>query len=345
MNLGFWKKAREQAIKENRPLLVMAPMADVTDPAFRVLIAEKSRMGKEGGGPDALWTEFVSADGLMSPGREALIADLKYTEIERPIVAQLFTGNPEKMFEASKLVQELGFDALDINMGCPDRSVEKQGGGASLIKNPERAREIIRSAKLGAPNLPVSVKTRIGYNRRDELVPWLTNILLEEPAVLTVHARTRKEMSKVPARWEHVAEAVELRDKLQAHIPREDRTLIFGNGDIETIKDAYRVALETKADGVMIGRGIFGKPWLFDRTRAEKYPDDVYGGYSIQERLNILKEHIALFENMVGHKNFAVMKKHFKAYVTGWDGAKELRTKMMESDSPEEICKIIEEYK
>ncbi|MCR4336423.1 MAG: tRNA-dihydrouridine synthase family protein, partial [Candidatus Omnitrophica bacterium] len=219
-----------------RPIMILAPMADVTDSAFRRIIA---KYGK----PDVMWTEFVSADGLCHPkGREKLLIDLSYTEAERPIVAQLFSGRPEKMREASKLAQELGFDGVDINMGCPDRAVEKQCAGASLMKNPTLARELIRAAKEGAPNIPVSVKTRLGYNK-DELETWLPELLAEEPAVVTIHCRTRKEMSDVPARWERVKRAVEIRNELKS------KTLIFGNGDVLDIQDAQKKAEETGADG------------------------------------------------------------------------------------------------
>ncbi len=296
-------------------------MADVTDVAFRQIIA---KYGK----PTVMWTEFVSADGLCHPeGRKKLLKDLEYTEAERPIVAQLFTAHPEKMKEAAALVEKLGFDGLDINMGCPDRSVEKQGTGAAHIKDQSLARDIIRAAKGGAPSLPVSVKTRIGYSK-NELQTWLPELLAEEPAVVTIHARTRKEMSNVPARWEHIREAVEIRNKLKSE------TLIFGNGDVLTVADAKKKAEEFGADGVMLGRAIFGNPWLF----LEKIP-------TVKEKLAVLVEHTKLFEELLtGYKNFAVMKKHFKAYVQGFDGAKELRMKLMETTNAGEVEGIVNEY-
>ena len=203
-----------------KPIVVLAPLANVTDASFRRVIAKHSRhTRKDGsvGGPDVMWTEFVSADGLIratEEGKKKLMADLIYTEAERPIVAQLFSSHPEYMEQAARLCKELGFDGVDINMGCPDRTIEKQGCGSAMIKKPELAAEIIRAAKRGGEGLPVSVKTRIGYNK-NELETWLPALLAENPAVITVHARTRKEMSKVPARWEHVARAVEIRNELQ----------------------------------------------------------------------------------------------------------------------------------
>ncbi|MEK7552707.1 MAG: tRNA-dihydrouridine synthase family protein, partial [Patescibacteria group bacterium] len=238
----FWEKLP-------KPFFVLAPLANVTDAAFRRLIA---RCGK----PDVLWTEFVSADGLMSRGRDKLLPDLIFTPAERPIVAQLFSARPEVLEPAAKLVAALGFDGLDLNMGCPDRQVEKQGAGAALIKNPTLARELIRAARAGAGGLPVSVKTRIGY-RRNELDAWLPELLAEQPAAITLHARTRQEMSKVPAQWAAVARAVKIRDELRS------QTLIIGNGDVGDLAAARARAAETGADGILLGRAIFGHPWLF----------------------------------------------------------------------------------
>ncbi len=309
--------------------MVLAPMADVTDVAFRGIIAEHSRHGQPGGGPDVFYTQFVSCDGLCSPGRKALLHDLRYNEIERPIVAQIFGSNPDTFHETAQLLGELGFDGIDINMGCPDRSVEKQGAGAALIKDPARAKELIRAVKAGAPNIPVSVKTRVGYNK-DELDRWLPQILEEEPAVVTIHARTRKEMSKVPARWEDVKRAVE--------IARGSGTLIVGNGDVETVAQGEQLAAESGADGVMIGRGIFGNPWLFDRTTTrEEIP--------LAERLRVMVLHTKRFEELLGNvKNFAIMKKHYKAYVTGFDGAKDLRIQLMEAKNAAEIESMITDF-
>lgn len=314
MNKGFWAKIKT-------PCAVLAPMADVTDPAFRRIIA---KYGK----PDVTWTEFVSADGLCSPGRKNLIKDLVYDESERPIVAQLFSSNPEKMKEAAKLCQDLGFDGIDINMGCPDRSIEKQGSGAAMIKNPKRAREIIRAAKEGAPNLPISVKTRIGYNK-NEIATWIPEILAEDVVTLTVHCRTRKEMSLVPARWEHLDEVVAIRNSM-----RKD-TLILGNGDIKNVKEGKEKALEHGADGAMLGRAIFGNPWLFsDKDRQQ----------TLKEKLEVLVEHTKLFGELCSHKSFAVMKKHYKAYVNGFDGAKDLRIRLMETNNAEEVEQIVGEF-
>ncbi len=309
-----------------RPFLVLAPMADVTDAAFRRMIA---RYGK----PDVIWTEFVSADGLyhtrevqhLADAHNPLMFDLRYDPGERPIVAQLFTANPDMMEYAARLIADLGFDGVDINMGCPDRSVEKQRAGAALMKDPARARELIRAAKRGVEGrIPVSVKTRVGYNKV-ELETWLPELLAESPAAITVHARTRKEMSDVPARWEHVRHAVELRNKLQ-HSSGNSYTRIIGNGDVATPAQGRAYAAEFGADGVMIGRGIFGNPWLF----SERVPEQA-------ERFRVLVEHCFAFEELCSHKSFSVMKKHFKAYVHGFEGAAALRDRLMQCSSAKEV--------
>ena len=346
-NKNFWTKI-------HKPFFVLAPMANVTDAAFRKMIA---KYGK----PDVMWTEFVSADGLLSSGRKKLLIDLKYSENERPIVAQLFTGNPEVMQVAAQLVAKQGFDGIDINMGCPDRSVEKQGGGAAMMKDSKKALAVLAAAREGWDQssgcdvdhlLPISVKTRIGYSKLD--MKWIELLLRQNLPSLTVHLRTRKEMSDVGAHWELMKDIVKMRDDIYnenllakgklANKRQIVRTLIIGNGDIESLEQAREKIRETGCDGVMIGRGIFGKPWFFSDSKS--------GGLHIQktpkERLKIILEHATTFEKMFGgtkrSKNFAVMKKHFKAYVSGWDGAKELRVKLMESQSLKEVKQIVKEY-
>ena len=303
--------------------MVLAPLADVTDPAFRRIIA---KYGK----PDVMLTEFVSADGLFLGGYEHLIKDLAFTKEERPIVAQFFTGKPEMMRKAAELACGLGFDGIDINMGCPDKSVEKQGSGAAHIKDYKHAQEVILAAMEGAKkdgkNLPVSVKTRIGYNK-NEIETWIPALLETKPAVITLHARTRKEMSNVPAEWKNVKRAVEIRNE------KGSDTLIFGNGDVKDLADAERRVKETGCDGVMLGRAIFGNPWLFGEHKP-----------TISEKLNVMVEHTKLFEELLSHKNFAIMKKHYKAYVNGWDGAKELRVKLMDAKDAGEVEEIVNEY-
>lgn len=305
------------------PLFVLAPMADVTDVAFRRIIA---KYGK----PSLTYTEFVSADGLaLAPlsGRKKLLKDLDYSEAERPIIAQFFTSNPDNMRKAAALAKELGFDGVDINMGCPQDNIIHQGAGACLIKAPALARELIRAAKEGAGGLPVSVKTRLGFNT-DTLEEWLPELLKEEPSMVTIHARTKKDMSKVPARWERVKRAVEIRNELGS------KSLILGNGDVKDMNDARAKIAETGADGVMIGRAIFGNPWLF----SEQVP-------TLEAKLRVMVEHTKLFEELLGGvKSFNIMKKHYKAYVNGFDGAVELRTKLMEAADAAEVEYIVSDF-
>lgn len=314
--MGFWNELP-------KPFFVMAPMEDVTDAAFRRMFALHGR-------PHVTYTEFTSADGLVlapEPGKTKLLKKLLFSDIERPIVAQLFSATPDRMEAAARLVQELGFDGVDINMGCPDRAVEKQGSGAALIKSPEIAVELMRAVRRGAPNLPLSVKTRIGYNC-DELERWVPQLLAEEPAALTLHLRTRKEMSDVPAHWDRMRAAVALRDATGS------KTLIVGNGDVKDIADARAKADESGCDGVMLGRAIFGNPWLFSEHIATP-----------EERINGLIEHLTLFNDLLGSTtHYAVMKKHFKAYIHGWDNAKDLRARLMETDDAASALAILCEH-
>jgi len=291
-----------------RPFFCLAPMADVTDAAFR-------RMFAKYGKPNVIWTEFVSADGLMSKGKEHLLKDLCYDESERPIIAQLFGANIAKMEGAARLIKELKFDGLDINMGCPAAEIEKTGCGSAMIKNPNLAKEIIAAAKAGADPLPVSVKTRLGYSE-NEIETWLPCLIEVGVEVITIHARTRNEMSKVPARWEEIKRAVEIAREMK----REDRPLIIGNGDVKSLEQGRELAKETGCDGIMIGRGAFGAPWFF---KDGPVPPP-------QKVIEVLIEHIKLFDELYKDiKSFEVMKKHFKAYLNGFPGAFELRMKLM----------------
>lgn len=314
---NFWEKI-------DTPLFVLAPMADITDVAFRRII---SKYGK----PDVMWTEFVACDGLyatrekvgMKDEDNPLMQSLLFDKGEHPIVAQLFTSNPERMEYAAKLCADLGFDGIDINMGCPDRSIEKQGAGASHMKDPETAKKVIAAAKKSG--LPVSVKTRIGYNK-EEIDTWIPELLSQDLACLTVHLRTRKEMSKVPAQWDLMPRIVELRDKLSPN------TLILGNGDVESIEDGEIKIKESGCDGVMIGRGIFGNPWFFNKEKKN---------ITVEEKMKVTLEHTRLYEKLLPNSAFNVMKKHYKAYVSGFDGAAELRAKLFATKNADEVEKIL----
>ena len=336
MDNGFWAKL-------NKPIFAMAPMANVTDAAFRRMFAE---VAGDIGKPSIFWTEFVSVEGLLSAGRERLLVDFWKSDLERPIVAQVFGSKPEQFEEVARLIRELGFDGIDINMGCPDRGIEKSGAGASLIRRPELAREIIRATKRGAtsevigangkklPAIPVSVKTRIGY-AKNEIAEWLPILLEENIAALTIHLRTRNEMSDVPAHWEIAPEIVVLRNRIAP------KTLLLGNGDVATLAEAHTRTQESGFDGVMIGRGMFGNPWCFSEASGGQAP-------SVHEKLMKMVEHTELFEKLyLGDKrlkSFDIMKKHFKAYCSGFDDAKELRIKLMEAENAAEVRKLTESF-
>lgn len=349
---NFWKKL-------NKPFFALAPMADVTDPAFRRIIA---KYGK----PDVTWTEFVSADGLAhSVAREKLIKDLAYTEAERPIVAQLFSSNLENMKNAVRLCAELGFDGVDINMGCPDRTIEKQGCGSAMIKTPDIAVKIIQAAKEGireaGKDIPLSVKTRVGYYK-ETIDEWIPVLLNENIAALTIHARTRKDLSQVPANWDYVTKVVALRDKLAPD------TVIIGNGDVMDMNDGLEKAATTGCDGVMIGRACFGNPWIFNkniqvvkrgswkqnfllRILPNRWAKRLMGdsrytvsNISIEEKLQVLVEHSQLFCELLPHKSFATMKKHYKAYCHGFPGAKELRMRLMDAPDVATVERIVNEF-
>ncbi len=318
---NFWQKLAAK----KKPFFVLAPMADVTDYAQRQMLA---KYGK----PDVTYTEFVSADGLVSvKGRAVFLKELRFGENERPIVAQIFSSKPENIKKAAALIAELGFDGVDINMGCPDKAVIKQGAGSALIKTPQLAREIIRAAKEGAGQLPVSVKTRIGFSK-DESEAWLSEILTEKPAALTVHLRTKKEMSEVAAHWELAPRIVEM--------ARENGVVIVGNGDVASLADGQEKAEKSGMDGIMIGRGIFGNPWFFNEKIDIK-------NISLTEKFRVAIEHAKFFEKELAAtsiKGYHVMKKHFKAYVSEFEGAKELRAKLMETENSQQAEKILEDY-
>ena len=304
-----------------RPFFVLAPLADVTDAAFRRVIA---KYGK----PHVLWTEFTSAEGLYGAHHEPLWRNLIYSETERPIVAQLWSASPEAMERAAALVARLGFDGVDINMGCPDRRVERRGAGAALCRQPELAQALIRAAQRGAGALPVSAKIRLGYDR-DELDAWLPALLDAQPAAITIHARTRQEKSEVPAQWDALARAARIR---QAH---GGAALLIGNGDVRDVAEARIRAADAGLDGVMLGRAIFGNPWLF-------HPDITRQALPDAERLRVLAEHTQLYETLLGDiKSMDRMKKHYKAYLAGIEGAEALLPQLMASQSAAEVAGIV----
>lgn len=305
-----------------KPIFILAPMDDVTDTVFRQIIGDLAA-------PDLYFTEFTSVDGMCSEkGREPVTRRLIYKETERPLIAQIWGNDPEKFFKAAQMCAEMGFDGIDINMGCPEKSVVKRGMCSGLISNPELAAKIIQATKEGAGGIPVSVKTRIGM-REIQTEDWIGHLLRQDVAAITVHGRTVREMSKVPAHWGEIGKAVELRDKIAPH------TIIIGNGDVESYEDGVQKAKQYNLDGIMIGRGVFKNLWIFDKSGEVRNP-------SVEERLQMLLKHTKLFTETWGKtKSFAILKKFYKCYISDFDGASELRAKFMDTKNLEEVEKLV----
>lgn len=302
---NFWEKIP-------KPFLVLAPMEDVTDYVFREIIA--TELPK----PDVFFTEFTNADGLFSRGSDEVIKRFKFNESHRPIVAQIWGSNPDTIYKASKLISDLGFNGIDINMGCPVHAVVAKGAGAALCKTPELAKEIIDAAKKGSGGVPVSVKTRLGYDKvnTDE---WISFLLKQDLTALTVHGRVAVEMSKFPANWDEIGKAVKLKNDIAP------KTLIIGNGDIKSRAQAIEMHEKHGVDGIMIARGIFSNPWIFDKQEKT---------HSKEEYLAILKKHLALYDQTWRDtKSIDRMKKFFKMYITNSRGANKLRQKLMDCRS------------
>lgn len=304
-----------------RPIFILAPMEDVTDTVLRQVIAH---CGK----PAVFFTEFTNVEGMFSKGEKLVNQRLQYTEIERPLVAQIWGAHPENFFRAAKKLIEMGFDGIDLNMGCPASGVRQRGVCSGLINNRSLAKEIIDATKEGAAGIiPVSIKTRLGFRAID--FSWIQFVLEQQPAVLTVHARTVSEMSKVPAHWDKMKTVTEMRNAMQS------KTLIIGNGDIKSLSEARQKVAAVGADGAMIGRGIFDNPYLFAENviLSEKTP---------QEKMHLLLDHLQLWQDTWGEtKHFPTLRKFFKVYANGFPGAQELRMQLMEVQNPEETRQLV----
>ena len=311
--MNFWEKLK-------KPFFILAPMDGVTDTVFRQIVAS---VGK----PDVFFTEFVPVDALFSEGRERALRTFEFTKKERPIVAQIWGSDPEKFYRAAKIIAKLGFDGIDINMGCPDKSAVKTGACAALIDNPKKALEIIIATKKGAGKLPVSVKTRIGF-RKMVTEEWIKTLLQAQIVALTVHLRTASEMSKPPAHWEEMEKIIKLRDKISPD------TLIIGNGDIRTLKEAKQKGKKYELEGVMIGRGIFENVWVFNESVT---PESI----TPKDKIKLLVKHLELFKDTYqGKRPFEQMKKFVKCYVNNFKGAVEVREQLMETKSLDELIVV-----
>lgn len=299
---NIWQKLGSQ-----QPFLALAPLDDVTDTVFRRVVIKAAR-------PDLFFTEFISADAFVRGGEHVVEPKLRFDARERPLIAQIWGKDPAHYEVLAAHVAGLGFDGIDINMGCPEKNIVRNGCCSALIREPERAVEIIAATKRGAGQLPISVKTRIGFDRviTEE---WASLLLEQGLAALTIHGRTAKEMSRVPARWDEIAKVVKLRDQIAPD------TIIIGNGDVMSRAQGEERARQSGVDGVMIGRGIFTDIFVFDASDRE---------HTVADRLELLLYHLELHEQeWAGVKRFEPLRKFFKIYASGFDGAAKLRAELM----------------
>lgn len=305
-----------------KPFFVLAPMEAVTDVIFRHVVATAAK-------PDVFFTEFVNAASFCSKkGTESTKSRLEFTPDEQPIVVQIWGKRPDEFAIMSKAMAKMGFAGIDINMGCPEKSVVNSGCGSGLIRTPELAGDLISAAKVGG--LPVSVKTRIGDKNVSEWRDWLTFLLRQDIVNLTVHLRTRKEMTKVPAHSELIPEIVKLRDEVAP------KTLLTINGDIFSREQGEQIAKEYGVDGIMIGRGVFQNPFAFESKLVERNKDELF---------KMLRTHLNLYDKYSTAeipRKFDPLKHFFKIYIRNFNGASELREKLMQTKNTKEVRELLD---
>ncbi|HDL9032779.1 TPA: tRNA-dihydrouridine synthase [Staphylococcus aureus] len=316
MKENFWSELP-------RPFFILAPMEDVTDIVFRHVVSEAAR-------PDVFFTEFTNTESFCHPeGIHSVRGRLTFSEDEQPMVAHIWGDKPEQFRETSIQLAKMGFKGIDLNMGCPVANVAKKGKGSGLILRPDVAAEIIQATKAGG--LPVSVKTRLGYYEIDEWKDWLKHVFEQDIANLSIHLRTRKEMSKVDAHWELIEAIKNLRDEIAPN------TLLTINGDIPDRKTGLELAEKYGIDGVMIGRGIFHNPFAFEKEPRE---------HTSKELLDLLRLHLSLFNKYEKDeiRQFKSLRRFFKIYVRGIRGASELRHQFMNTQSIAEARALLDEF-
>ncbi|HEE9808047.1 TPA: tRNA-dihydrouridine synthase [Staphylococcus aureus] len=316
MKENFWSELP-------RPFFILAPMEDVTDIVFRHVVSEAAR-------PDVFFTEFTNTESFYHPeGIHSVRGRLTFSEDEQPVVAHIWGDKPEQFRETSIQLAKMGFKGIDLNMGCPVANVAKKGKGSGLILRPDVAAEIIQATKAGG--LPVSVKTRLGYYEIDEWKDWLKHVFEQDIANLSIHLRTRKEMSKVDAHWELIEAIKNLRDEIAPN------TLLTINGDIPDRKTGLELAEKYGIDGVMIGRGIFHNPFAFEKEPRE---------HTCKELLDLLRLHLSLFNKYEKDeiRQFKSLRRFFKIYVRGIRGASELRHQLMNTQSIAEARALLDEF-
>ncbi|MBI5753722.1 tRNA-dihydrouridine synthase [Candidatus Peregrinibacteria bacterium] len=334
-NRGFWEKLK-------KPIIGLAPMDGVTDAAFRYMVCKYSK-------PSVVITEFTNVEGLARGNVKGLAAFI-YSEIERPVVAQIFGVEPESYYKAAVMLSAMGFDGIDINMGCPVNKVAAKGSGAALIKTPELAKKLVLMTKKGVKDwsegislekagvhpemiaavkkmnskkfkrkiIPVSIKTRIGY---DSIVAeeWVKHLLEVEPANISMHGRTLKQLYMGVANWEELAKACRVVKSSGL------KTSFLGNGDVKSMADAHEKIKDYGVDGVLAGRAAFGNPWFFEGREP-----------TVREGLKAAIEHAKYFEKL-NHLHFQNVRKHLGRYVKGFEGAKELRIKLMQLERAQDV--------
>jgi tRNA-dihydrouridine synthase len=356
-----------------RPIIGLSPMDGVTDACFRSVIAQQGK-------PDVSFTEFTHVHDVCH-GPEIQLETLLYSERERPIVAQLYGKDPHLFYLAAQVVCELGFDGLDINMGCPSKSVASSGSGAGLIRTPELARAIMQAAQRGIEDwaggqrleqtglksariamfdrlnhqrgqpgpiprrqLPLSVKTRLGYDSVT-VEEWVEELLREQPTVISLHGRTLRQMYRGTSDWSAIGRA--------AALVKGTGTLLLGNGDIQSLDDVAGRVRETGVDGVLVGRGVLGAPWFFrskEQARMRAWHEngaDIRrdpGEVSLNERFALLVDHAQQFQALVGKKQFHRMRKHLGWYCKGFPHAASLRARMVRVSSVEELRALLAEF-
>ncbi len=316
MKENFWSELP-------RPFFILAPMEDVTDIVFRHVVSEAAR-------PDVFFTEFTNTESFCHPeGIHSVRGRLTFSEDEQPMVAHIWGDKPEQFRETSIQLAKMGFKGIDLNMGCPVANVAKKGKGSGLILRPDVAAEIIQATKAGG--LPVSVKTRLGYYEIDEWKDWLKHVFEQDIANLSIHLRTRKEMSKVDAHWELIEAIKNLRDEIAPN------TLLTINGDIPDRKTGLELAEKYGIDGVMIGRGIFHNPFAFEKEPRE---------HTCKELLDLLRLHLSLFNKYEKDeiRQFKSLRRFFKIYARGIRGASELRHQLMNTQSIAEARALLDEF-
>ena len=306
-----------------RPFFILAPMEDVTDIVFRHVVSEAAR-------PDVFFTEFTNTESYCHPeGIHSVRGRLTFSEDEQPMVAHIWGDKPEQFRKMSIGLKEMGFKGIDLNMGCPVANVAKKGKGSGLILRPERAAEIIQATKEGG--LPVSVKTRLGYYEIDEWKDWLKHVFEQDIANLSIHLRTRREMSKVDAHWELIEAIKTMRDEIAPH------TLLTINGDIPDRQKGLELANKYGVDGVMIGRGIFHNPFAFEKEPRE---------HTSEELLDLFRLHLSLYEKYSNEETqqFKALRRFFKIYIRGIKGASQLRHKLMSTETIDEARELLDEF-